>query len=198
MIHGHARRGNQSKVYKVLGNMRQRCYNSKNNSYHRYGARGIKICRRWRNFKNFLKDMGEPKLGQVIDRIDNNKGYKPKNCRWVDRKTSTLNSTVPIFLKFNGREKCLSDWAREKKLKNTTLWQRLNRSRWNLKQALTEKVGTRLGVSGKQCFYTFNNMTKNIKQWANYSGIKYQTLHTRITKQNLNIKDALTRPNRYK
>lgn len=85
--------------YAVWRAMRQRC----NNPYHRhfksYGGRGIKVCDSWNKFDNFLQDMGlrpsSPKSAKrsvySIDRIDNNKGYYPSNCRWATTKEQSMN-----------------------------------------------------------------------------------------------------------
>jgi hypothetical protein len=71
--------------------MRARCENRRATKYPVYGARGISVCRRWQSFKNFLTDMGERPAGTSIDRIDNDKGYEPDNCRWATPKEQALN-----------------------------------------------------------------------------------------------------------
>jgi hypothetical protein len=75
--------------------MLKRCEDPNNNSYHNYGRRGIKVCRRWHVYNNFLSDMGpRPSEDYSLDRIDNDGDYTPDNCRWATVPTQRYNSRV--------------------------------------------------------------------------------------------------------
>jgi hypothetical protein len=69
-----------------------RCYNPDNKDYPNYGGRGIEVCNRWNTFENFLSDMGEKPDRLTLDRIDNDKGYEPSNCKWSTRQEQVRNS----------------------------------------------------------------------------------------------------------
>lgn len=73
--------------------MIQRTTNKKDKDYKKYyGVKGIKVCKRWKTFKNFCTDMGiKPSSEYSIDRIDNSKGYIKSNCEWATRRQQALN-----------------------------------------------------------------------------------------------------------
>ena len=79
--------------FSVWTAMRKRCYYSKHVRYHLYGGRGIDICAAWKdNFAQFYSDMGKcPYENGSIDRIDNDKGYSPENCRWLPKVEQSRN-----------------------------------------------------------------------------------------------------------
>lgn len=98
-------------TYKSWLGMRDRCNCPNNSSYPRYGGRGITICERWDSFEAFLSDMGEAPPGNSIERIDNNKGYCPENCRWATKKEQALNRRTTRWVTAHGRTLPLKQWA---------------------------------------------------------------------------------------
>lgn len=94
--HGHYVGGKPSPTYVVWQSMVARCCNPNDTGYFRYGARGVKIDRRWReDFREFLKDMGERPDGLTIDRWPNPFGhYQPGNCRWATMTEQNRNKRM--------------------------------------------------------------------------------------------------------
>jgi len=83
----------ESSEYGSWRSMRDRCYRENCAEFKRYGARGIKVCERWRNsFANFILDMGtKPSKDHSLDRINNDGNYEPSNCRWATKKEQANN-----------------------------------------------------------------------------------------------------------
>lgn len=90
-VHGHAKRGQVTREYRTWTMMMQRCYNENYPRYADWGGRGITGCKRWHIFENFLADMGARPIGKTLDRINNDKGYSPKNCQWATDKEQSNN-----------------------------------------------------------------------------------------------------------
>ena len=86
-----------SRFYKIWTEMIRRCISPKCKSYKNYGGRGITVCEEWLNVVNFVvwAEETHPNIEDVsLDRIDNDKGYSPDNCRWADREIQNTNQRV--------------------------------------------------------------------------------------------------------
>jgi len=121
-----------SRTYKSWAAMWTRCRSKKNKNYN---GRGIKVCVRWKIFKNFLDDMGIRPNNSTIERKNNNGNYEPSNCKWATNLEQGGNKRNNRILTFNGVSKTVSEWARFRGIKMTTLKERIVRG-WDVKKAL--------------------------------------------------------------
>lgn len=127
-----------SPAYRVWCSMRERCLTPTNGRYHQYGGRGIRICKRWMRFENFVADMGQPQKGLTLERKDNDKGYCPSNCIWATRSQQARNRRARVrYVTFKGKRLCLTDWSKEIGLQVSTIQMRLVAYGWSVKDALT-------------------------------------------------------------
>lgn len=117
--------------------MKDRCLNTKSNSYKDYGLRGITVCERWLDFQNFYDDMYPLYSDRLtIERLDNNKGYSLENCTWIPR--SEQNKNRRNVKRFNG--KLLSEWSIELGINRSTLEMRYYSYGWDIEKTLNTPV----------------------------------------------------------
>ena len=127
--HGHSSGRKVSPTYLSWRGMKNRCLNSNEPAYKNYGARGITVCERWKQFANFLEDMGKVPQGHQIDRIDNNGNYCKSNCRWTTSEKNNRNRRDNRLITHKGRTLCLSEWAEICNVNPSTLGMRLDQYR---------------------------------------------------------------------
>lgn len=141
LTHGESRRNKTSQEYRIWTGLRRRCRDEHDPAYPRYGGRGVNMCDRWfDSFETFLLDMGRCPPGHSLDRIDNEKGYSPANCRWSTPKEQSNNRRSNRRIVFNGEVKTLAQWSEIIAIPYHTLKSRTGRLGWSAERAFTEPV----------------------------------------------------------
>ena len=133
----------KSRTYKSWATMLSRCNNPKATRYDLYGGRGITVCNRWKDFRNFLEDMGERPEKTSIDRIDRNGNYEPANCRWATQKEQMNNMSRNILHTVGGNTLTTAQWLEHFGIKQSTFDQRVYVYGWDRLVALTTPTGKR-------------------------------------------------------
>lgn len=128
-------------LYIAWKNIKERCYNPNSSNFKYYGGRGVFVCDKWKaNFKEFQRwsfENGYTK-GLSIDRIDNEKGYSPDNCRWVSKKEQANNKRNNHFLTYKGKTQTIAQWSEETGISSQLISKRINKFGWDVERTLTE------------------------------------------------------------
>lgn len=167
--------------------MMARCYHENVKSYADYGARGIKVCERWHDYKAFLADLGErPSAGHSIERQNNDKDYEPGNVVWATRLEQNNNTRKNLRLTFKGKEQTLSQWCRELDLPYGTIQARLAAG-WDTEKALSTPVVNK----SQEKIVTHNGITGNLAFVCRSVGGDYPLVKARMNK-GWTLEEALT------
>ena len=127
----------QHPIYRRWRIMLNRCYNSASEHYPDYGGRGITVCDRWRHsVEHFYTDMGDPPPGMTIERINNNQGYFPENCRWAPQLEQHRNKRSNHLLTYNDETHPISAWGEKLNMPGSILYLRIQAG-WSVERALT-------------------------------------------------------------
>ena len=134
------------KFYNTRYGILTRCYNKNARHYSRYGGRGIRVCKRWReDVLNFKKDMYESYLAHIaiygekntsIERIDNLKDYSKSNCKWATVIQQSRNRRSNIVVEFENEKIILKDLAKKIGMNYLTLYSRFILRKWPLEKAI--------------------------------------------------------------
>ena len=160
----------------VWYNMVRRCTNPKNPSYSDYGGRGITVCEEWLHDPQSFIDwslLSGYQQGLTIDRINNNKGYSPENCRWATRLTQQNNTRKNRSVTLCGETHNCREWARILGITVGSFLKRLNNG-WSEERILNEPAGARSGFQKKPVLqYTLGG--ELVRRWASAQDIQRET-----------------------
>jgi hypothetical protein len=162
--------------YFAYNSMKYRCYNSKSEDYHNYGGRGITVCRRWRlSYTKFLEDMGKrPSPQHSLERIDNDKGYTPKNCKWATAWEQSNNRRSTVKILHEGNYLNLLEFSKAVCVLPSTLRYRRYRYGCSWEEAVHRDV---YKIKRK-----FKGQRRTLEEWADHCGMSRQTLSSRLFK----------------
>ena len=134
-------------LYYTWQAMRYRCNNPGNKNYENYGGRGITVCDDWNDdyisFRDWALNNGYEQ-GLSIDRINNDLGYNPDNCRWATAKQQQNNRRCNVIYSLNGEAHTLSEWCDIVNLPYKTVIARINDRGWPFEQAITTPIRTHI------------------------------------------------------
>jgi hypothetical protein len=162
-----------SPEYYCWRDMKARCYNPANKSFHNYGGRGITVCDRWlHSFENFLADMGpRPSPQHTIDRDDNARNYTPDNCWWRTRLEQAHNRRTNVLVTHGGVKKCIKQWSRDTGLSAGTIGRRI-RAGWPKARLFDQpRTVSTIEIGGKR---------QSVSAWARESGLTPWAIRHRL------------------
>ena len=127
----------KTRAYLAIQNAISRCHNENDPAYHRYGGRGISVCDEWRESPiRFVEYMPEQGRMDTLERIDNDKGYAPTNCKWATVDEQNNNKRSNIRITFENQTLTIAQWSKRINVRPDTLRIRIN-SGWSIEKALT-------------------------------------------------------------
>lgn len=175
-------------VYNIWQHMIDRCTNPQNPRYKDYGGRGITVSEEWKDFNNFLADMGEKLKDGELDRINNDEGYELENCKVSTRKEQANNRRSNHMLTAWGETKTMMQWSEDPRcpVNYDCLKIRINVYDWNAEEAISTP-------KGKTC--TIFNETKTHTEWSRdiRCVVPYKTFAARLSR-GWDAEKALTKP----
>lgn len=132
-----------TRIYKIWANMKARCYNPNEINYYLYGGRGIEVCDSWKNsfieFYTWAIDNGY-QSNLTLDRKNVDGNYEPNNCRWANKEQQANNTRTNVYLEYEGITHTIAEWAKIKNIPYNLLWNRINKSHWDIEKAFTEPI----------------------------------------------------------
>ena len=172
-----------TRLYTIWSNMKARCIRKSHPQYVHYGNRGITICNDWTKYSKF-KDWSEnngytPEL--TIDRIDNERGYEPDNCRWVSHKVQNNNKRNNIVID----ETTVTLKCEELGVDSKLILARMREQGMEFNQAI------KLEQNFRHYKIMYENNEYNLKELCMKLGLNYDTVYKRIKKYGWTLQKSL-------
>jgi hypothetical protein len=179
---------NGTPTYLVWAAVLRRCTNPNSKDYPRYGGRGITVCERWaKSFAAFYADMGEKPPGMQIDRIKNERGYEPDNCRWVTSQVNNRNRRDSVYVEYRGERLHIRELADRHGIRPATL-------AWRLKHGMSVEraVEDEVGFQNERVTFLGEEMT--MAELEHRSGISRDTIRARMSRDGMSLEEAASVP----
>ena len=118
-----------TRLYKIWSSMKYRCKRKRGKDYYRYTLRGITVCEEWQAYENFRNwSLANGYADDLtIDRIDNDKGYSPDNCRWATHKQQGLNKRTTKYITIGNETLTAVEWSERTGIAYATILWRLKK-----------------------------------------------------------------------
>lgn len=177
-----------SSEYNIYHKMIRRCHDETDKGFPYYGARGITVCDRWRSkFGFFLEDMGfRPTNEHSIDRIDNNKGYSPDNCRWATKSEQSNNRRNNRIVTYEGEQLTAAELARKLDISEEFIYRRLNKGH-NSEEII------QMAKEYHNTFYNYKGRSMTLTAISKEVGLNHVTIKKRMEK-GLTLEEAVELP----
>lgn len=148
----------ETRLYHIWCTMKARCNRPSSKKYYRYGGRGIKLCQEWNDFRPFMEWALSNGYSDnlSIDRIDNDAGYNPQNCRWATTKEQANNRSTNRTIIIDGERHNMGEWGEIYGIKPSLIHKRLSYG-WSEKDAVTIPKGKYPGGKGRGHKVTISN-----------------------------------------
>lgn len=166
-----------TKLYRVWGGMKSRCNNQKDEAYHNYGGKGIRVCDEWNNdyvvFNEWAKSNGY-KSGLTIERKDCNGNYCPENCTWIPKSDQSNNTSRSIRIEFEGKIMTLKDWSVHLNVPYARIQSRIKQRGWSIEKTFKTPLvdPTRRNVRLIEC----GENIFNLRELGDITGLGFRKL----------------------
>lgn len=175
-------------IYRIWAAILRRCTNPNTKDYPRYGGRGITVCERWaESFSAFYADMGDRPPGTQIDRIKNERGYEPGNCRWISCSGNNRNRRDSVYVEFRGERLHIQELAERCGIGAHTL-------AWRMKRGMSPEEAGTANLADHNSYVEFRGERVSMAELSRRTGLDRETIRARMTRGGMNLEEAATLP----